>query len=53
MQYFPRHADHDPADFRWELRNIIVYPEILPMMDIAMKRMRSLSKLVIDVSPRH
>jgi len=53
MQYLLRYVDDDPADFRWELCNIIVYPEILPMMDIAMRRMRSLSKLVIDVSPRH
>jgi hypothetical protein len=61
IQYYIKHFDghnNKPADFRWELRNIIVHSEILGMMNSPLRVMRSLSRLVIqhqdpDVSSRY
>jgi hypothetical protein len=48
VNHFNGH-DNDPADFRWELRNIIVHPEILclDLRGAPLRAMRSLSTLVI------
>jgi hypothetical protein len=52
VRYFiKRHldgSDNDPASFRWELRNIIVHPDILQIMHSPLRTMRSLSRLVIQ-----
>jgi hypothetical protein len=51
IRYYIKHFDdndNDPADFRWELRNIIVHSDILGMMNSPLRVMSSLSKLVIQ-----